>query len=431
MKLEIALLSALIITGCSKNNPEAPLPVSVIAEESNQSLVTERTKKAKNEYTKSLKAFTDSKDNKLSKRDFLFKDFIEKANLYKALLSNTQSNQELQNLNTEITKQEFQHELILTDIEKLNDSKESLEEVNTALKLISANTDGFILTKITEQDLRASLLENVSIYKNTSRFLLLSFKNEFTDNEILDLESKISELNSIEQVFAPLMVFKEVLNQSEINLGKVDFSFQTDDHTTAALTHEESFFKALEGHISSIETFKSDASIFLNRKENEVLNESISKIIKTLSSLKEIRDTQEAIVSDLKRIENLGYIFPKNIKDMPEDKLKWQEKEVYIFTGPLPKRIKWEIGFHRVNPLFNNNYPLEDITKYKLFERVNKKTYGAFDDAFGTAFSRLIVYRTTYDRLIPKHLDEKYFKIGLLVGLTYQEVDDYIETIPF
>ncbi len=431
MKIKIFLLSALIISGCSKNNSEAPLPGPVLSEESSQPLITERLKNAKIDYTKGLEDFTNSKEKKLAERESLFIAFLDKANLYKNLLSTTQDTTNIKKVELELIRQKYQHELILTDIKKLNDSKEALDEALQNLETISSKTDEFILTKITDLDLRDSLLEEISTYKNTTRFLTLSFKKEFDLNEIIKFENKVNELELIEQKFSDYFRYKEVLDQSEHALEKVDFSFLSDDHTTAALTHEEDFFKALNQHIESLDTFKKDASIYLNRKDIGFIKSSKSRVTQTLSLLNELRETQKNIKSDLKRIEYLGYIFPKDLSNIPKEKLKWKEQEVYIFTGVLPEKINWKIGFHRVDLLFNSNYPVETIKEFSLFEFVNKKTYSTFENVFGTAFSRLIVYRTTYDELLPKHIDEKYFKMGLLIGLTYQEVDDYIESIPF
>ncbi|MFT6069452.1 MAG: hypothetical protein ACJAT2_001267 [Bacteriovoracaceae bacterium] len=428
MKLKIFLLSALIITGCSKNNQEAPLSAPVLIEESNQSLVTERLEKAKNEYSKSLKAFTSSIEKKLAERDLLFIAFQEKANLYKNLLSSTENTADIESLNLEINTQKLQHDLVISDIKKLNDSKSELEESLKKIKSIEIKTDKFILTKITEQDLRDALLESITNYKHTAQFLTLSFKNEFSLNEVIKIEDQINELEKIEQIFVQYFKFKDVLEQSESNLTKVDFSFHSDDHTTAALTHEEKFFKALNQHIDSINTFQKDASIFLGKADLKKLNVQKQKISSDLNALDQIKVFLKEMADDRAKIRLIGYDFPKDIENISEDDLQWRSKEIYLHRL-FDQRGQWFMGYHLVGPRFNAG-PTDHITLSNYYyERVDKKSYIHFEKVFGDAYYRIGLYTGRYDKKIPKKNYNKYRNQAILIFDAYDLVSSYIESI--
>lgn len=426
MKLKIVLLSALIFAGCSNKSPESLLPVSPVIEESNQSLITERIAKAKNEYTKSLKSFTDSKEKKLQERNQLFLDFKDRAQLYKALLASTENNAEVSSIISELVKQTNEHQLILTDIKKFNDSKISIEESNKELNEISSLTDEFILTKITELDLRDSLLKNISEHKNSSRFLILSFQNELTEDEIQALEDRIQDLEKVESIFAPFFTYKNVLDQSKQSLKKVDFSFLKEDHTVAALTHEDAFFKSLDQHLDSLETFEKDASIYLGNSDLNNLKLQRKKINSTLESVSQIKIFQEEMAQDRAKIRLIGYDFPKNIETIAEDNLKWQPKKIFL-SRLFDHQGKWSLGYHIVGPRFNA-VPTDHITlKNYYYELVNKDSFVHFEKVFGDAYYRLALYAGKY--AIPPHVEKKYENQAILILKTYDLVSTYIESL--
>ncbi|MCO4795312.1 MAG: hypothetical protein KC493_16455, partial [Bacteriovoracaceae bacterium] len=189
-----------------------------------------------------------------------------------------------------------------------------------------------------------------------------------------------------------------------------------------------SFYKTLEEYLTSISTFKKDASIFLNTSDLKRLKDSSLKIESTLQNLSELKTMQKDISNDLQKIRLLGYDLPENIGELKEDELKWKSKIIYV-AETLPMQGEWQIGYHIAGQRFDAT-PGDLITLnnhwYKL---VDKETYPAFDDAFGTAFTRIVMYASNYEKVFSKDQLKRLINRNKLLMQTYEIVSNYIDSV--
>ncbi|MCO4755244.1 MAG: hypothetical protein KC478_12235 [Bacteriovoracaceae bacterium] len=430
MKTYILLIFLATLVSCSKDSsgPVANTD-STQSEESTQAISLEAISKAKTSYESKLLAFRKASGEKLETQKLAFEDYQDKARDYLNLLRLASNNQLEVEKVTDILAEDLKaYQGIKGLLKKLNDSKIELNKAKEDLKKIKSQTNGFILSEITELGLRDQLLESTDTYRQSAQFLTLTFQNEFDQSDLDLIHITLQENDDIERIFAPYFQLKDALLNSKENLKKVDFSFDKEDHTVAGLTHTGYFFKALEDHIESIEDFQRDASIFLNIEDNKSLNQDKLKLSDTLSSLSEMRKVQNEIGSDLRKIWTLGYDLPDNIGSLKEDELKWKTKEVWV-AETLPMKGEWQIGYHIAGQRYNST-PGDLITlKNHWYKLVDKETYPVFDDAFGTAFTRIVLYLSKYEKQMPKSKSQKYNNIGDLLMQTYGIVTDYIDSL--
>lgn len=430
----IVLIFFIFISSCSKSGPESPAPALDTTTDSSETISLEALEKAKLAYESSKKKFSEMDQEKLLAKKNITEVYIEKAEGYLKLLKITSSDRDqISNITEDLRVDRDTLEDIENQIRKFNETKEDLKKSQSSLDELNTQTNDFEAELIRDQGLRDSLISEIENHNQIAEYLALTFENEFTDQYLESLKEEVKKLQLIKSQFDPYFQSLQVVEKSREALKAVDYSqsFAISQLRVGALKHEEKFFKALEEHLQTIDQFKSDAAQFLSQKDIESLEEEKLKISKALLDLNEIKTIQKQIQSDLSRIEYMGYLLPDDIENTPEEKLAWKSHQVFVFNSVLPKKVDWEPGLHRVNPLTNDNYPLEVITKYNLFERVTKKSYKEFDDAFGTSFTRIVLYLSKFEKEIPKEKDNYYFKVNLLLIDTYSEIDGYIDSLPF
>jgi len=427
MKNQLILIFFLLAVGCSKNSPDPGAQAPTGPTETRETFSKETVQKAKANYLIKLEHFENSKTEKLIDQQSSFLAFEKDATHYINLLKLSNASQnDIDTIKAILSLKRERFEDIKSNLKKLNDSLTTLEESYRKLNKLKKETRDFQLTRITELGLRDLILETASIYTNTSTFLKLTFESELEQSQIETIDQTTAQNSQIESQFQPYFEFKNLLEKSNESLSKVGFSFAKEDHTREAISSSVTFYKVLEDHTESIETFKKDASIYLNSSDIHELNLSKNKIETTLKKLSDLRTMQSELSNDLQKVRLLGYDLPANIGELKEDELKWKTKTVFL-AETLPMQGEWQIGYHIAGQRYNAT-PGDLITLnnhwYKL---VDKETYPAFDDAFGTAFTRIVMYLTNYKGYFSKAQESRFININKLLLDTYTIVTDYIE----
>lgn len=313
MKWLNILLFILVINGCSKGGQETSGPTPVSNEEVQESLSRDSLVEATKSYEQLLNAFNDSHSEPLEEQLSAFAAYQEQAKVLLNILAFfPEEITTIKEVTSLLEKNKEKYEGIKALLKKFTDSKETLFESQKKIRSIKVQTDDYQLSRITENDLRDTLLREMASYSQDANFLMLTFEKELSQKELELIKDQMIENSSTEEIFHPYFNFKETLQKSETSLTTVDLGFSREDHTVAALTYESTFFKTLEENIKSIETFKRDASIFLSDNDNKNLSQSKAFIESSITKLKEIREMQKELKSDLTKILLLGYTFPKN-----------------------------------------------------------------------------------------------------------------------
>lgn len=290
MKIYTLILFTLIITSCSKDGPMPTGPGPDNTAETSERIALEEVNKLQQLYLSSQKTFNESKQERLQTQIDLFKQYQNNTKAYLNVLSIISNQDEKLKVQTAFEEDFNVYEGIKGLLEKYSESLDSLNSSYKEINQIQKKTDNFLLTKITELGIRDSLLESLSTYEQSAEYLRLTFSNEFNDDELENIHDRLQKNQEIQWLFVPYFNLLEVLDSAEETLEKVDFNINDTDHSVAALTHEEKFFKALEQYLESLEVFIKDASLYLDLKDLESLNALKLKVSSTLKDLSKLRN---------------------------------------------------------------------------------------------------------------------------------------------